>query len=69
MQHNTDAAWHLDLLVGAIRTLSLDRVHDGTLKPFVSRRLRDGVSHKTVNLSLGYARRILNLAARQWRAS
>lgn len=48
--------------------LQLDEVHDATLKPFVEARLAAGRSHKTVNLALGVVRRILNVAARRWRA-
>ena len=47
--------------------LTLAQIHDGTLAPFVKARLEDGRSHKTVNLALGLARRILNLAAGSWR--
>lgn len=47
--------------------LELHQVHDGSLLPFVQQRLREGRKHKTVNLALGIARRILNLAATSWR--
>lgn len=57
----------LDKLVPMIGSKSLQHIHDGTLAPFVEERLRDGKSHKTVNLALGVVRRILNLAASSWR--
>jgi integrase len=47
--------------------LQLNQVHDGTLAPYVAKRLGDGRSHKTVNSGLGIVRRILNLAADSWR--
>lgn len=57
----------LDAVMPDIGHLGLHQVHDGTLAPFIRRRLAQGRSHKTVNLSLGVVRRILNLAARHWR--
>lgn len=54
-------------IVPMIGQLSLHKVHDGTLAPYVAKRLADGRAHKTVNLGLGIVRRILNLAARSWR--
>lgn len=50
-----------------IGALELHQVHDSTLAPFITARLADGRSHKTVNLALGVVRRILNLAATSWR--
>ncbi len=47
--------------------LQLHQVHDGTLAPYVTKRLGEGRAHKTVNLGLGIVRRILNLAAKSWR--
>ena len=47
--------------------LQLHQVHDGTLAPYVAKRLGEGRAHKTVNLGLGIVRRILNLAAKSWR--
>ncbi len=46
-----------------IGALELHQVHDGTLAPFKSKRLEEGMAHKTINLALGVVRRILNLAA------
>jgi len=50
-----------------IGRLELHQVHDATLAPFVTGRLAEGRSHKTVNLALGVVRHILNLAATSWR--
>ena len=50
-----------------IAALPLAAVHDATLAPFVAERLKAGRAHKTVNLSLGVVRRVLNLAAKRWR--
>jgi len=50
-----------------IGDLDLTQVHDGTLEPFISARLAQGRSHKTVNGSLGIVRRILRLCASRWR--
>lgn len=50
-----------------IGNLDLARVHDGTLDKFISARLAQGRSHKTVNNALGVVRRILRLSASRWR--
>ena len=56
-------------VIESVGELMLDQVHDGTLKKFVDRRLADGLAHKTINLSLGVVRHILNVAARKWRVN
>ena len=38
-----------------------------TLRPFIEKRNQDGVKTKTINLSLEIVRRILRLAADEWR--
>jgi hypothetical protein len=38
-----------------------------TLRPFIEKRNKDGVKTKTINLSLETVRRILRLAADEWR--
>ncbi|MBV1959846.1 MAG: site-specific integrase [Pseudomonadales bacterium] len=58
---------HLNLLDPYIGDLPLDRVHLGTLQPFIDARRQQGVKTKTINLALATVRRILNLAARLWR--
>lgn len=50
-----------------IGQLQLPQIHDGALAPFVEKRLKDGIAHKSINLALGVVRRILNLAATSWR--
>lgn len=50
-----------------IGDLELHQVHDGTLRPYVRRRLDEGKAHKTVNTALATVRRVLNLASAAWR--
>ena len=57
----------LQRIMPFIGQLQLHQVHDGTLAPFVAKRLGERRAHKTVNLALGIVRRILNLAAKSWR--
>lgn len=59
--------FHLKSVMPYIGSLSLEQVHSDSLKPFVDAQLAKGRSHKTINLSLGAVRRVLNLAARSWR--
>lgn len=58
---------HLEQLDPFIGDLFLDQVHDGTLKPFVEKRLADGRRPSTVNRALEVVRHILNLCAKSWR--
>jgi hypothetical protein len=53
-----------DPFIGA---LTLDRVHSGTLQPFIEHRRHAGMKVKSINLALSVVRRILNLSARLWR--
>lgn len=63
-----DAAWHIEMLDSWIGSMTLEDVCDETLEPFKTKRLEeDKVTLTTVNRSLEVVRRILNLAARQWR--
>jgi len=57
----------LSPVVECVGDLMLDQVHDATLRKFVDVRLAEGLAHKTVNLSLGVVRHMLNVAARKWR--
>jgi len=57
----------LQPVVECVGSLQLHQIHDGTLRPFVDKRLAEGRSHKTINLSLGVVRHMLNLACRKWR--
>lgn len=59
--------YHLKAVMPYIGHLSLDKVHNGSLKEFIESRQREGRKSKTINLSLSVVRRILNLAARDWR--
>ncbi len=56
----------LKLLMPWIGDLSLDRIHDGTLQPWVEHRRKDGVRTGTINHGLKVVLRILNLAA-EWK--
>lgn len=57
----------LDSLMPYIGNLSIHRVHDGTLRPFIQHELGRKISQGTINRKLAVVRRILNLAARSWR--
>lgn len=57
----------LEPLMPYVGHLPIDQVHDGTLKPFVKFRKKQGRKAKTINLALSLVRRILNLCARSWR--
>jgi len=46
--------------------VALDRLHLGTLQPWIAERQRSGVSTGTINHGLQIVRRILNLAAGEW---
>ena len=59
--------YHLKAVMPHIGTLLLHQVHNETLKPFIDARKAQGRKNKTINLSLSVVRRILNLAARDWR--
>ncbi len=62
-----DYALHLKQVEPYIGDLSLDKVHLGTLQPFIEARQKQGIKTQSINLALGCVRRILNLAARLWR--
>lgn len=53
----------LDKFIGS---LYLEQVHNGTLQAFIAARKADGCKNKTINLALGVARHILNVAATEW---
>jgi integrase len=53
-------------LIPCIGGVSLDRLHMGTLQPWITERRRSGVSAGTINHGLQIIRRILNLAAGEW---
>lgn len=54
----------LDRFIGH---LPLEKVHNETLAAFIQARKKEGVKTKTINLALSVVRRILNLAANDWR--
>ncbi len=60
-------AYHLAMLDKHIGDLTIDKVHDASLKPFIDQRRADGVRTKTINNALSVVRRILNLSADYWR--
>jgi len=62
-----DCAMHLKQLDPFIGDLPLERVHLGTLQPFIEARKGQDIKTKSVNNALGLVRRILNLSARLWR--
>ena len=61
-----DYAKHLEQLDPFIGDLPLEKVHLGTLQPFIAARRKQGIKTTSINLALGVVRRILNLAARLW---
>jgi integrase len=63
----SDDKRHLAMLNPFIGDLLLSRVYMDTLRPFIEKRNKDGVKTKTINLSLEIVRRILRLAADEWR--
>jgi len=62
-----DDALHLSQLDPFIGNLLLRQVHLDSLQAFIASRRADGVKTTTINLALGTVRRILNLAASEWR--
>lgn len=62
-----DDALHLSQLDPFIGNLFLKQVHLDSLQPFIASRRADVVKTTTINLALGTVRRILNLAASEWR--
>jgi len=46
--------------------IPLDKMHSGTLHPWVEHRRHEGISVGTINHGLKVVRRILNLAATEW---
>lgn len=56
----------LKQLLPVIGQVTLDRLHRGTLDPWVEQRRKNGSSVGTINHGLKVVRRILNLAASEW---
>jgi integrase len=61
-----DDVSHLKQLMPWIGDHPLNRIHLGTLQPWIEKRRRDGRSVGTINHGLQIVRRILNLAASEW---
>lgn len=56
----------LKLLLPWIGQVSLDRLHRGTMEPWIEKRRSEGAAVGTINHGLKIVRRILNLAATEW---
>lgn len=56
----------LKLLLPWIGDTALDRLHRGSLEPWVTYRRNEGAAIGTINHGLKVVRRILNLAASEW---
>jgi len=56
----------LKLLMPWIGETPLDRLHMGTLQPWIEHRHKEGIAVGTINHGLKVVRRILNLAATEW---
>lgn len=61
-----DDIGRLKLLMPWIGQEKLDRLHRGSLEPWVQHRTREGAAPGTINHGLKVVRRILNLAATEW---
>ena len=60
-------AYMLQSLDPFIGEVSLSKLHDGTLQPYIVARRASGIKSKSINNALSIVRRILNLASRKWR--
>lgn len=56
----------LKLLLPWIGQIPIDKIHSGTLQPWVEHRREEGVAMGTINHGLKITRHILNLAAAEW---
>ena len=61
-----DDVMHLKQLIPWIGTLPIDRIHRGSLTPWIEHRQRANRAVGTINHGLKIVRRILNLAAGEW---
>lgn len=57
----------LKAAVPFIGDLLLEKIHMGTLEPFIAARKKSGIKNGTINRDLAIISRVLNLAARLWR--
>jgi integrase len=60
-------AMHLDQVLPFIGHLTLEAVHDDTLRPFLEHELNRGLSPKSINNAITVVATVLNRAARSWR--
>jgi len=60
-------AINIDQLLPFIGQLPLEKIHDGTLKPFIDHEVGRGLAPKTINNAIIVVSAILNRAARTWR--
>jgi len=60
-------AIHIDQLLPFIGQLTLEQIHDGTLKPFIDHEKSRGLAPKSINNVIIIITAILNRAARMWR--
>jgi integrase len=68
-QHKRSLADDVSRLKGLMPWLgnvTLDKIHQGALHPWIAERQRSGISAGTINHGLQVVRRILNLAASEW---
>ncbi|MGD9153152.1 MAG: tyrosine-type recombinase/integrase [Gammaproteobacteria bacterium] len=61
-----NAVLNLELLDPFVGSLTLNKIHTGSLQSFIDARKRQGCKNKTINIALGVVRRILNLASMEW---
>ena len=61
-----DDVLHLRRLDPFIGDLDIRAVHIGSLRPFIEARRKAGIKTKSINLALGTARHVLNIAASEW---
>ena len=57
----------VNILDPYIGNLFIDSIHMEILKPYIDGRRKDGVKTRTINMGLQVVRRILKLAATEWR--
>lgn len=63
----TSEMYHLTSVMPYIGHLAISEIDDKALEQYVTDRLNAGIAHKTINLTLGAIRLILNLAATSWK--
>lgn len=56
----------IKLLLPWIGSVPIDKIHTGTLQPWIEHRRKEGVAVGTINHGLKVVRRILNLACYEW---